>query len=112
MICCFRQNIQTNEKELNKIIKYIQEFEPAGVAARDLQECLLLQLRKKEKSKSTQMQAIKIIETYFDEFTKKHYEKIQRALVLNDEDLKEVILNHYQVKPQTRWRAFFYHQQT
>jgi RNA polymerase sigma-54 factor len=86
----FRQNIQTNEKELNKIIKYIQEFEPAGVAARDLQECLLLQLRKKEKSKSTQL-AIKIIETYFDEFTKKHYEKIQRALVLNDEDLKEVI---------------------
>ncbi|HQW45482.1 MAG TPA: RNA polymerase factor sigma-54, partial [Chitinophagaceae bacterium] len=86
----FRQNIQTNEKELNKIIKYIQEFEPAGVAARDLQECLLLQLRKKEKNKSTQL-AIKIIETYFDEFTKKHYEKIQRALVLNDEDLKEVI---------------------
>ena len=86
----FRQNIQTNEKELNKIIKYIQEFEPAGVAARDLQECLLLQLRKKEKSKTTQL-AIKIIETYFDEFTKKHYEKIQRALVLNDEVLKEVI---------------------
>lgn len=86
----FRQNIHTTEKELNRILKYIHEFEPAGVGAKDLQECLLLQLRKKEKSKVTQL-AIKIIENYFEEFTKKHYDKIQRALMLNDDDLKEVI---------------------
>ncbi len=86
----FRQNIYTNEKELNKILKYIHEFEPAGVGAKDLQECLLIQLRKKEKTKERQL-AIKIIENYFEEFTKKHYDKIQRALMLNDDELKEVI---------------------
>ncbi len=86
----FRQNIQTTEVELNKIIKYIQEFDPAGVAAKDLQECLSLQLRKKEKTK-TNLFAQKIIDQFFEEFTKKHYEKIQRSLNLNDEDLKEII---------------------
>ncbi len=86
----FRQNIQTTEAELHKIIKYIHEFDPAGVAAKDLQECLSLQLRKKEKSK-TNLLAQKIIDVYFEEFTKKHYEKIQRSLSLNDENLKEII---------------------
>jgi RNA polymerase sigma-54 factor len=86
----FRQNIQTTEAELHKIIRYIQEFDPAGVAAKDLQECLSLQLRKKEKTK-TNLFAQKIIDQFFEEFTKKHYEKIQRSLNLSDEDLKEII---------------------
>lgn len=91
----FRQNIQTDEKELKKIILQIQAFEPAGVAAKNLQECLLLQLRKKdisnnEEKKTTQL-AIKILENYFEEFTKKHYEKIQKSLLLSDNDLKDII---------------------
>lgn len=88
----FRQNIQTTEVSLQgtEFIKSIQEFDPAGVAAKDLQECLSLQLRKKEKTK-TNLFAQKIINQFFEEFTKKHYEKIQRSLNLNDEDLKEII---------------------
>jgi RNA polymerase sigma-54 factor len=95
----FRQNIHTTEKELNKIIRYIQEFEPAGVAAKDLQECLLLQLRKREKTKPVNL-GIKILENYFDEFTKKHYDKIQRSLSLSDEDLKEVIQTIIKLNPK------------
>ena len=86
----FRQNIVVTETELKEVIKLIQEFDPTGVCAKDLQECLLLQLRKKEKNKIVN-HAIKIIDKFFEEFIKKHYEKIQRSLVLSDSDLKEVI---------------------
>lgn len=95
----FRQNIHTNDKELNKIIRYIHEFEPAGVGARDLQECLLLQLRKKGRSKPVLL-GIRIIESYFEEFTKKHYDKIQRSLSLSDEDLKAVIQTIIKLNPK------------
>ncbi len=86
----FKQNIVVTETELKEVIKLIQEFDPTGVCAKDLQECLLLQLRKKEKNKIVN-HAIKIIDKFFEEFIKKHYEKIQRSLVLSDSDLKEVI---------------------
>ena len=86
----FRQNIVVTETELKEVIKLIQEFDPTGVCAKDLQECLLLQLRKKEKNKIVN-HAIKIIDKFFEEFIKKHYEKIQRSLVLSDSDLKEII---------------------
>lgn len=86
----FRQNIQATEQEVRSILKDIQEFEPAGVGAADLRECLLLQLRRKEPSATVQS-AGRILEKFFDEFTKKHYEKIQRAMLLSDEDLKEII---------------------
>lgn len=86
----FRQNVQTDEKELRELIKAIQSFEPAGVAAADLQECLLLQLRRKEVN-SNVLYAIKIIEKFFDEFTKKHYDKILKAMNLTDAELKDII---------------------
>ncbi len=86
----FRQNISSTEKELNEILAMIKDFEPAGVAAADLKECLLLQLKRKQKSVNVQ-HAIKILEKYFDEFTKKHYDKIIRGLGLTDEQLREII---------------------
>ena len=86
----FRQNINSTEKELNEILTLIKDFEPAGIAASDLRECLLLQLQRKEKSANIQY-AIKIIEKYFEEFTKKHYEKIIRGLGLSDKQLREII---------------------
>lgn len=92
----FRQNIESNEQEVEDIIQKIQQFDPPGVAARDLQECLLLQLdRMKREGKKVDM-AIAVLEKYFEEFTKKHYEKIQRGLNLSDDGLKEVI--HYIIK--------------
>ena len=87
----FRQNVMCSEKEIEDIIKKIQHFDPPGICARDLKECLLLQLQRQfEGGKNVEM-AIQVLDKYFDEFTKKHYEKIQRGLNLSDDDLKDVI---------------------
>jgi RNA polymerase sigma-54 factor len=96
----FRQNIITNEKEIEKLIALIQQFDPPGVAARDLRECLLLQLKRKEKDGAPVSIAIEIIDEYFDEFTKKHYEKIQKGLNLDDEEIKEVINQIIKLNPK------------
>ena len=96
----FRQNIDTSNEEVESLIKKIQLFDPPGVAARNLQECLLLQLnRQKEEGKDVET-AIAAISRYFDEFTKKHYEKIQRGLNLDDEQLKEVMLQITRLNPK------------
>jgi len=96
----FRQNIDTTEEEIKHLIDLIQQFDPAGVGAKDLRECLLLQLRRKELFGHPSSIAIEIIEKYFDEFTKKHYEKIQRALNLDDEEIKEVINQIIKLNPK------------
>ena len=96
----FRQNIVATEEDVENIIKKIQHFDPPGVAARDLQECLLIQLqRQKDEGKNVDM-AIIAIKKYFDEFTKKHYEKIQRGLNLNEDQLKEVMLQIIRLSPK------------
>jgi RNA polymerase sigma-54 factor len=86
----FRQNVQTNEDEIAELVVQIQEFDPPGVCARDLRECLLIQLERRDQTTPVKM-AIKILEKYFDEFTKKHYEKIQKGLNIDDDQLREVI---------------------
>ena len=91
----FRQNIMATEEEVEALIKRIQQFDPPGVAARDLRECLLLQLYRlrdenRDPDKPVEL-AIKAITKYFDEFTKKHYEKIQRGLDIDDDQLKDVM---------------------
>lgn len=96
----FRQNIITSEEEVAELVLQIQQFDPPGICARNLQECLLLQLeRKMDEGKHVEM-ATKVLEKYFDEFTKKHYEKIQRGLGLNDEQLKEVINQIIKLNPK------------
>ncbi|HEX7844767.1 MAG TPA: RNA polymerase factor sigma-54 [Chitinophagaceae bacterium] len=96
----FRQNIVATEEEVEAIIKKIQHFDPPGVAARDLQECLLIQLqRQKDEGRNVDI-AMQAIRKYFDEFTKKHYEKIQRGLNLNEEQLKEVMLQIIRLSPK------------
>ncbi len=87
----FRQNVDASEQEIEQVIRQIQEFDPPGICARDLQECLLLQLKRNLAEGRDVKMAILVLEKYFDEFTKKHYEKIQRGLNLSDDDLKEVI---------------------
>jgi RNA polymerase sigma-54 factor len=96
----FRQNIDTNEEEIADLLLEIQQFDPPGVGARNLQECLILQLeRKVDHGESVQL-ALKVMEKYFDEFTKKHYEKIQRGLSINDEQLREVIQQIVKLNPK------------
>ncbi|MCU7695199.1 RNA polymerase factor sigma-54 [Haoranjiania flava] len=88
----FRQNVETSVDELEDLVKKIQHFEPAGICARNLQECLLLQLdRSEHKNSKTHDIAVQLLTRYFDEFTKKHYEKIIRGLDISEEDLKEAI---------------------
>lgn len=87
----FRQNIEATEKEIEAIIKKIQQFDPPGIGARDLKECLLLQLQRQLAEGKDVSLAILVLDKYFEEFTKKHYEKIQRGLNLSDDDLKDVI---------------------
>ncbi|HTD93914.1 MAG TPA: RNA polymerase factor sigma-54 [Chitinophagaceae bacterium] len=96
----FRQNISATEEEVEAMIQRIQRFDPPGVAARDLQECLLLQLkRQKEEGKDVEI-ALLAIKKYFDEFTKKHYEKIQRGLNIDEEQLKEVMQQIIRLSPK------------
>jgi RNA polymerase sigma-54 factor len=98
----FRQNINTTMQEIEMLIQQIQHFDPPGIAARDLQECLLLQLYRKQalNNEPSIEQSIEILEHYFDEFTKKHYEKIQRGLNLSDEDLKGAINQIIKLSPK------------
>jgi RNA polymerase sigma-54 factor len=96
----FRQNIEATEEEVESLIKSIQKFDPAGVAARNLQESLLLQLERKQKEGKGVDKATAVIRDYFDEFTKKHYEKIQRGLVLNDDELRDVINQIIRLNPK------------
>ncbi|MHA7130930.1 RNA polymerase factor sigma-54 [Algoriphagus namhaensis] len=88
----FSQNIETDIDELEEILRKIQNFDPAGIASRNLQECLLLQLERKEHPDDPTVQnAITILQECFDEFTKKHYSKIQKKCDLSDEETKDAV---------------------
>ena len=99
----FRQNIMTDEGHVEKIIKLIQKFDPAGICARNLKECLLLQLERlgTETGNKRVSLAFTILDKYFEEFTKKHYEKIQRSMGITDTELKEAVnvVLHLNPKP-------------
>ena len=82
---------------MEKILKVIQEFEPAGVGARNLQECLLLQISPKNEA---QNRARTILEEYFEEFTKKHYAKISSKMGITQEELKEAIDEIIRLNPR------------
>ncbi|NQU84300.1 MAG: RNA polymerase factor sigma-54 [Mariniphaga sp.] len=94
----FTQNMDVEVEELQKILEVIHEFDPPGVGARDLRECLLIQLKRKNDPKH-ELPTL-IIKDFFDEFTKKHYEKIQRKLELNDKDLKDAIGEILKLNPK------------
>ncbi len=96
----FRQNIMTTTAEIAELVLQIQQFDPPGIAARSLQECLLLQLERKLHAGKYVELAIRVLEKYFDEFTKKHYDKIQRALNLDDDQLREVINQIIKLNPK------------
>ena len=87
----FGQNVYCSIEEVEEVLVRVQRFEPAGIAARDLQECLLLQLERFGSSNYIMETAIEIVENYFEEFTKKHYDTIQRRLNTNSETLKDAI---------------------
>lgn len=96
----FLQNITTTEVELIELLHMIQEFEPTGVGARDLQECLLLQIEDKDMHLASVKLAWKIIKYHFEEFTRKHYDKIINRLVISEEELKGAIDEILKLNPK------------
>ena len=93
-------NIDATEKEIESVLHQLQEFDPAGIGARSLQECLLLQIDRRDDSRlKTLMQ--RVINDFFDEFTKKHWDKIRSALRLSDVQAKALFqeLRHLNPKP-------------
>lgn len=95
----FTQNISTSKEEIEKVLQIVQELEPAGVAARNLQECLLIQLRREEKSPAVNF-AIIIMERYFEEFIKKHYDKILKRSHATESELRDAINVILQLNPK------------
>lgn len=96
----FSQNLEINEEEALEILKIVQDFDPPGVAARDLRECLLLQLAKKDHDIPAVQWASEILTDYFEEFTRKHYDKIGRRLQLEEEDLKAAMDEILKLNPK------------
>jgi len=86
----FGQNVDTNAEEIADLVQQIQQFDPPGICAVTLQDCLVLQLKRMPDSKPVR-DAIAVLDKYFNEFIKKHYDKIQRHLGLDDDDFKNVI---------------------
>ncbi len=98
----FTQNLITNKQIVTEVLEVIQEFDPSGVGARNLQDCLLIQLRRNSKeqpSESIEL-AIKIIKRFFNEFTKKHYQKIMRRAEIDEDQLKEAMDEILKLNPK------------
>lgn len=85
----FLQNITTDEDELKAILRIIQDLEPAGVGARDLRECLLLQMERKDQSVRAVALTKTVLTDFFEEFSRRHYEKIMVRLGIGEDDMKE-----------------------
>jgi RNA polymerase sigma-54 factor len=96
----FTQNVYTNEDEVKKTLNIVHQLDPAGVGARNLQECLSIQLHRKEQHQDVEL-ATKIIDTAFDQFTKKHYKKLLHKFSITEDQLKDAIgeIEHLNPKP-------------
>ena len=96
----FSMNLTTTEEELMEVLRIIQDFDPAGVGARDLQECLLLQIERKDLTDPVVKMARQILKYHFTEFTKKHYEKIITRMNISEGELKEAISDIIKLNPK------------
>ena len=96
----FSQNTQITKEELEFVLKTIQEFDPAGVGARSLQECLLIQLERKTIKAKENHLAIEVVKNMMDEFSKKHYDKIIKRLNIEEDDLKDIITEITHLNPR------------
>ncbi len=94
----FRANVETDEEEVLQMLKVVQEFEPVGVGARDLRECLLLQIRNMKKTPDVE-NAEKILKNHFNEFTNKHFQKIMTRMGLSESELKAAMAKILKLNP-------------
>ncbi len=96
----FSQNIEATLEEMQHCLHKIQSLDPAGIAATNLQECLLLQLKRKDHNNTAVVLAEKLLKNNFDEFSNKHYEKLKRLYKISDEELKEAIAVIVRLNPK------------
>jgi RNA polymerase sigma-54 factor len=95
----FSQNVFSNTEEVEEVLSQIQEFDPPGIGATNLRECLLLQLERKDAHPETLL-AYRILDEHFDEFSKKHYEKLKKRLKITDEELKGAVEEILKLNPK------------
>lgn len=107
----FKQSMWVEEKEIEALLLKVQQFDPPGIGARNLQECLLIQLKRKQSEQGSPSEqeatsieirklAITVIEKHFEEFTRKHYDKIQKSLHLEEAQMKEVLHQIISLNPK------------
>lgn len=101
----FGQNMDVTEEEIEQLLVEVQRFDPPGIGARDLQECLVLQLQQKDKkapqeNAEARQLALRILTDYFDEFTKKHYSRLKKSLYISDTELKDAIEEILKLNPK------------
>lgn len=96
----FQKNVTTTVQQIEDVLRTIHRFDPPGVGARNLQECLQVQLERREQNANVKL-ALQIINTQFDAFTKKHYDKLMKALNIDEEQLKKAldVILHLNPKP-------------
>jgi RNA polymerase sigma-54 factor len=100
----FKAGESVSEAAVRSVLSVIQDFDPVGIAARNLQECLLLQLERRNQTPETKC-AIDILRHHFDSFARKHYERIQKLMNLSDDDLKRILheITSLNPKPGNAW---------
>lgn len=95
----FTQNISTTVEELNEMLKVVQELDPPGIGARDLRECLLIQLKRQDPTPAVSL-AAHLVDRYFDELTKKHYDKISKKAKVTEDMLRDAISEILKLNPK------------
>ena len=95
----FTQNVYTQEAAVESVLEKVQELDPAGVGARDLQECLLLQLKRKQQNSKVVL-ASRILKETFDHFSKKHYKKFLQKFSISEDELREAIAEIESLNPK------------
>lgn len=100
----FQTGSEVTDAQIQAMVEVIQDFDPPGICAQSLQQCLLLQLQRRKKSPSVEV-AIRILSDYFDEFTRKHYDKIVHAIHTDEESLRNAIqeITTLSPKPGSSW---------
>jgi len=96
----FLQNVNATEDEISEVLSIVQDLDPAGVGARNLQECLLLQINRKDQSVPRIRLARQILENHFEDFSKRHYDKISLKLGVSSDDLKEAVDEILKLSPK------------
>ena len=96
----FYQAITTTEKELEELLCILQSLDPPGIGARNLQECLLLQIKRKKRAMPSVVLAEILLDKYFDEFSKRHFDKILKKLEITEDSLKDAVNEILKLNPK------------